>query len=200
MACVRGKAFPLASACFAVFGTPSSPRGFTPNTPSVPSRAARDSARRCGSPPVSRAPERVAQPLRAVRWPGRKFLPRVEVEAGPLHAPATCSALAHSRSALALRFVAPLWRAPLAQSAKGRLLTEIRGIFTLRVQTPLSPPPRDRRCARTRPPLHRGLLAVVLCKVDRVSIAGDSRAGVWRKFSARQCQPDPHALSSPSFT
>jgi hypothetical protein len=34
---VRGKVFPLASARRAVFGSPLSPRGFTPKTPGVPS-------------------------------------------------------------------------------------------------------------------------------------------------------------------
>ena len=58
---------------------------------------------------------------------------------GPLHVPTALRASAQERSGLAAHFVAPLWRAPLVQSAKGRALIEKRGIFTLRVQTPLRP-------------------------------------------------------------
>lgn len=104
--------------------------------------------------------ERVAQRLRAVRWPGRKLFQWSEMTVGPLHVPAALRASAQERSGLAPHFVAalwraprkrlcsntgaldglaahfaaPLWRAPLVQSAKGRGLIETRGIFTLRVR------------------------------------------------------------------
>ena len=78
--------------------------------------------------------ERVAQYLRAGRWPSRDFFQRSELKAGPLHVPAALRASARERSGLAAHCVAPLWRAPLAQSAKGRALIETRGIFTLRVR------------------------------------------------------------------
>jgi hypothetical protein len=83
--------------------------------------------------------ERVAQCLRVVRWPSHKLFQQSEMKVGPLHVPAALRASARERSGLALRFVAPLWRAPLVQSAKGRALIETRGIFTLRVQTPHEP-------------------------------------------------------------
>jgi hypothetical protein len=53
--------------------------------------------------------------------------------------PAALRASAQRRSGLAAYFVAPLWRAPLVQSAKGKSLIDKRGNSTLRVQTPHSP-------------------------------------------------------------
>ena len=83
--------------------------------------------------------ERGAQGLRAVRRPGRAFFQRSEMTAGPLHVPAAPRASAQARSGLAAHFVAPLWRAPLVQSAKGKRLMEKRGIFTLRVRPRFGP-------------------------------------------------------------
>jgi hypothetical protein len=84
-------------------------------------------------PPVpGRRSERVAQCLRAARWPGFSFIQRSEIKAGPLHWPAALRASASECSALAPRLVAPLCRAPLVQSARGRALIQTSGIFTLR--------------------------------------------------------------------
>jgi len=117
---LREKAFSLASAAKGVFGTPTSPGGREPpKTPGGRYRAARDSARWCGHPFRAADHRRVAQSLRAVRWPGHELFQRSEMKAGPLHVPTALRASAQERSALALRFVAPLWRAPLVQSASG---------------------------------------------------------------------------------
>jgi len=102
----------------------------------VPSRAPRDSARWCGRLYEAADHRRVAQCLRAVRWPGLELFQRSELKAGPLHVPTTLRASAQRRSGLATHFVALLWRAPLPQSARGRALIEKRGASTLHVQTP----------------------------------------------------------------
>jgi len=62
--------------------------------------------------------ERVAQCLRAVRRPGLSFFRRSGMKAGPLRVPTALRASAQERSGLAAHFVAPLWRAPLVQSAR----------------------------------------------------------------------------------
>ena len=49
----------------------------------------------------------------------------------------------------------------------------------------MAPPARDRRSARTRPPL-----TTILCKADGVSVAVDPNAGVFLQFCAREYEPD----------
>ena len=58
--------------------------------------------------------------LAAVRWPGLKLFKRSEMKVGPLHVPTALRASAQERSGLVPHFVAPLWRAPLVQSAGTR--------------------------------------------------------------------------------
>lgn len=99
---LREKAFSLASAAKGVFGTPTSPGGREPpKTPGVPSRAPRDSARWCGRLYEAADQKRVAQCLRAVRWPGLELFQRSEMNVGPLHVPAALRAYAQERSGLA---------------------------------------------------------------------------------------------------